>query len=274
LEKDLLSFLQEISQLDLSKPISTLTTALITVNIRLSLPTIYLIEQNKVKFFFPRSYNMTETSIRNYLRWKTGRNDQDLRLICDGKQLQTLPDRNSLFIMYLYRKQEVTLVVRRAQRSGFGLDLPVNSPLNVLFTSVAEKTGSEIDHIKLVYRGKQMPKQGNLADFGLTEGSIIWLIVQNGKLPVIIRLSNHLLTLDHSPADTVSVLKASLSRTTSIFIEKLQLLLNNALLSDEEKLPNVCFGGLATLELRILPTIYIRCLSGKLTRMVLIEGKQ
>jgi len=264
--KEMLDFSMGNSQLDLGKAISTLPTDPITVKIRLLLPTVYLIEHNQVQFSFPRSNNTTETSIRDYLRWKTGRNDKDLRLVCEGRLLQALPDRPSLFIVYFYRKKEVTLVVKWPQRLEFGLDLPVNAPLSTLFERVSGKINSEVSSFKLVYQGKQVPKQGSLADCGLTHGSLLWLIVHNGKLPVTIRLPNQQITIDLSPTDTISTLKSVLSPITFIPAAKMQLHSYGSVLSDEERVPTACFSGPA-LDLQVVCLVYVRCLSGKLTRL-------
>lgn len=264
--KEMLDLTQQNSKLDLTKGISTLTTDPITAQIRFSLPVVYLIQHNQVQFSLPRSNNMTEASIRHYLQWKTGQSDENLRLVCEGKPLEKLPDRPSLFLAYFYRKREVTLVVKWPRGQSFGLDLPQNAQLSDLFARVAERIGSEISCIKLICRGKQVPKQGHLTETGLTHGSLLWLIVQNGQLPVTIRLASQQITIDLSPTAPISTLKSILSPQVSIPPAKMQLRWQGNVLSDEERVPETCFSGPA-LDLQVLCIVCVRCLSGKLTRL-------
>ena len=245
----------------------------VNVEIFAHIPTIYLVEHSQIRYHFTKFPNITFFSLLNYINWLTGRREERLVLIHEGKKVESIPDKDQLFLFMKYVKEDLTVVVRCAGQS-YGLDVSGHDTLQALYEKIAAKIGKNEEGLRVIYRGKWHRKEGYVRDMGLTQGCLLHVLSDYHTCPVVIRTPQSQVTMDIPPSQTISQLTTLLSQKVNMHKEKIGLVYEQRLLQGEEGIPEMCRKGQAQLHMQVLSLIYIRRLSGKVTRVGVGTGKR
>jgi ubiquitin C len=143
------------------------------------------------------------------------------------------------------------LLVKTLAGKTITVDVEEGDSVEQLKQKLFDKEGIPVDQQRLIFGGKQISDERSLADYGVTAGATMHLVLRlRGGMQILVKtLAGKTITVDAEEGDSIEQLKQKLNEKEGIPVDQQRLIFSGKQVEDQRTLADYGVTAGATMHL-------------------------